>query len=214
MEIIAAVVLTDRQELWFAHPSLCSNTSAIADLLFECERLNIEVDRVLEGAGRAKDLLATKLLIYGVVVRLLSHLDGLIQASTRGIVDLHKRDVTHADDYYLRAALRYASFDYFLGMIYGFFVCLFLIVVGALIWIGFWLDVNFGKELIGCLIAGGVGAVVSVMSRMTFGELSLDYQAGRKLLTLFGAFRPRDDAWGCDVGTGIQWGSWDRSEFW
>jgi hypothetical protein len=43
---------------------------------------------------------------------------------------------------------------------------------------------------VGCLTAGAIGAVVSVLSRMTFGELALDYEAGRRLLTMLGAFRP------------------------
>jgi hypothetical protein len=37
---------------------------------------------------------------------------------------------------------------------------------------------------------GAVGAVVSVMSRMTFGKLSLDYEAGRWMLIVLGVFRP------------------------
>jgi hypothetical protein len=47
-----------------------------------------------------------------------------------------------------------------------------------------------GKTLVGCLTAGAIGAVVSVMSRMTFGELTLDYEAGRRILMMLGAFRP------------------------
>src|SRR6266487_3137351 len=40
------------------------------------------------------------------------------------------------------------------------------------------------------LIAGGIGAIVSVMSRMSFGGLVLEYEAGSLLLRLLGGFRP------------------------
>src|SRR6516162_6019356 len=37
-----------------------------------------------------------------------------------------------------------------------------------------------GRILIGCLIAGWLGAVVSVMSQISFGGLALDYEGGRR----------------------------------
>ena len=39
-------------------------------------------------------------------------------------------------------------------------------------------------------LAGGVGALISVMTRITSGKLALDRHAGRSVLTLAGAFRP------------------------
>ena len=64
-------------------------------------------------------------------------------------------------------------------MLLGIFACLLLIAIGHRAWVWLQVDVIPGKELVACLIAGAVGATVSVMSRMTFGELSLDYEAGR-----------------------------------
>jgi hypothetical protein len=188
--IISAAVLTDRNELWIIHPPIDVNVLPIADLLFECDRINVEADRILGGAGRLSDLQATKILIYSVVVKLLTLIDGPTPPLSRNILDLHWREVKHAHDYYLRAAERYAKFDYFRGMLIGILVCLVLIAVSATIWWQFGFDLDIGRALIGCLTAGGIGAVVSVMSRMTFGELSLDYEAGRRLLTMFGGFRP------------------------
>ena len=40
------------------------------------------------------------------------------------------------------------------------------------------------------LIAGGIGACVSVLQRMTSGTLELNFQAAGKMLKLFGALRP------------------------
>ncbi len=188
--IIAAAVLTARHELCIIHPAFDSKETAIADMLFECDRLNVESDRVLAGPGRSKDLQATKMLLYAVVVRLLSVLDPPMRPF-RTIVDLHRRELGKARDYYLRAAVRYAKFDYFLGMLIGVILCFGIIAISASVLVRYVPDLEAtGKTLVGCLTAGAIGAVVSVLSRMTFGDLELDYDAGRRILTMLGAFRP------------------------
>ncbi len=187
--VIAAAVLTDRQELWYYHPSLNADQALIWDLLFESERINIEAERVLP--KKSRDLQTIKGLIYAVYTKVLFRLDDdPTQAVDRAIVDLHMREVRHAREYYLRAAGRYAKFDYFLGMLAGVVVCLFLIIASAWIWMWLRFDHEIGNQMMSCLIAGSIGAIISVMSRMTFGELSLDYEADRRLLILFGGFRP------------------------
>jgi hypothetical protein len=188
--VTAAAVLTDRHQLWVIHPPLEPNVLPIADLLFECDRLNTEADRVLVGKERSTDLQTTKILIYGALVKSLALLDSQLGPAPKEIIELHKRELEQAAHYYLRAASRYAKFDYFVGMLVGIFVCLLVIALGALVWVLFGFDAYIGKILVGCLVAGGIGAVISVLSRMTFGELVLDYEAGRRLLTMFGGFRP------------------------
>ncbi len=193
--VIAAVVLSDRPELSFILPPLDAGIVpvAIADLLFECDRLNVEADRVLgRGPSRSRDLKTTQMLIYAAVVNLCNLIDCIDSekrpaSPSRSILDLHRREVRHAHDYYQRAAERLAKFDYFCGMLIGVAVCSALVAAGAWTLLGFGPD---GRILVSCLAAGGIGAVVSVMSRITFGELSLDYEAGRGLLFMFGAFRP------------------------
>jgi hypothetical protein len=190
--VLAAVVLTDRQELWIIPPPVIPQIQGVADLLFECDRLNLEADRVLVGKWRREDLPGTKTLIYTVVTKLLSVVDEVAETKGRpapGILELHAREVKYASDYYRRAAERHANFDYFLGMLIGSALCLTVITI---IWIllQFEIESTIGRTLISCLIAGAIGAVVSVMSRMTFGDLSLDCEAGRRLLTMLGGFRP------------------------
>jgi hypothetical protein len=191
----AAVVLTDRQELCIIPPPLPPQIHEIADLLFECDRLNFEADRVLVGKWRKKDLSDTKTMIYAVVTKLLSLVDDVAESKGRpppGILELHAREVKHASDYYRRAAERHAQFDYFLGMLIGSAVSAVGLTVIAFSWILLQFEIEFpiGRTLISCVAAGAIGAVISVMSRMTFGDLSLDYEAGRGLLIMLGGFRP------------------------
>lgn len=195
----AAAALTDRHELWFVDPPGFNSIPApIADLLFKCDRLKVEASRLLVGPEKSRDLQTTMLLTYTVLVKLLILLDeSPTQPPPRDIVDLHNRELGYANDYYLRAAERYAQFDYFRGMLIGVLVCVGLIAagvgliaLGALLWTQLGFELQTGKILVFCLMAGAIGAVVSVMSRMTFGELSLDYEAGRQPLWMLGAFRP------------------------
>jgi hypothetical protein len=163
-DVPAAAVLTDLNEFYNAPPPFNASTLEIADLLFECDRLNVEADRILSGTKRSSDLQTTKKLIYGVVVKLFTLVDGPTQPVSHELLDLHRREVTHANDYYLRAAERYAKCDYFNGMLFGTVICLGLIAISATYWWPFGFAPDVGKALIGCLAAGGIGAVVSVMS--------------------------------------------------
>ncbi len=186
---VAAAVLTDRLEFCAIYSTLDAKDAGIADMLLECDRLNVEADRVLAGAGRLNELQTTKTLIYAAVTRLLSLLDAE-SAPPRPILEVHRREVGNAKDYYLRAATRHAKFDYFLGMLIGGALSALVIAASASA-----LRYASGlgiirTTLIGCLTAGGVGAVISVMSRMTFGEFTVDYEAGRRILLMLGAFRP------------------------
>jgi hypothetical protein len=192
VRIIAAAVLTKRLEFWVTYPAPQQQEVGIAEILSECERLNVESDRVLAGPDRSQDLKTIKLLIYTVVSKLLSLFDTQTRPP-RAIMDLHWREVRQAQDYYLRAALRYAKVDYIWGMVFGVCGCAAFIAVSAFsTWAIF--NPNFtGGTLFSffwAAVAGSVGAIVSVMSRMTFGELTLDYEAGREILIMLGAFRP------------------------
>lgn len=77
-------------------------------------------------------------------------------------------------------------------MLIGIVACSILIPVGASIVIRTQLhfDSDAVKALAWYFVTSGLGAVVSVMSRITFGGLSLDYAAERRLLIMLGAFRP------------------------
>jgi hypothetical protein len=190
--VIAAAALTGTQELCLVPPPLSPEILPIAELLFECDRLSTEADRVLAPAERSQDLQATKRLTYGVVSKLLSLLDDPTGPPPRSVIDLHRREARHASDYYRRAADRYAKFDYFRGM-----MMMTGAVASVLVAAGAWAVTRFtpdfdagGYTFLGCLIAGGIGAVVSVMSRMTLRTLSLDYEAGGSVLAMLGAFRP------------------------
>jgi hypothetical protein len=68
--VIAAAALTaqqDRHELFVVSPSLDTDIIPIAEMIFECECLATESDRVLSGPKRLQDLNTTKTLTYEAI---------------------------------------------------------------------------------------------------------------------------------------------------
>jgi hypothetical protein len=95
-------------------------------------------------------------------------------------------EIANAEERLRIAAQRNAQTFYGRGMLIGAVV---IAVLCAALGIGFYVgDVpaEYGVALPG----GALGALVSVLQRMTSGSLQLDFNAGRRLLALYGAVRP------------------------
>jgi hypothetical protein len=104
-----------------------------------------------------------------------------------------KRELLHVEHYYDDAGNKTARLFYFFGMLSGVFL---LTAIGALIGLFVWLsgllasDRAAQRTVFVCLAAGGVGAVVSVLTRMTNEKFRLDYEIGRTNAFILGSFRP------------------------
>jgi hypothetical protein len=99
-------------------------------------------------------------------------------------------DIAQTEDICRRAVRRRALMAYFYGMLAGVAVFTALgvaigIALGRVDIAGFDLS-----EFITTFVAGAVGAIVSVMSRMSSGKLEIEYETRRSFLALLGGFRP------------------------
>jgi hypothetical protein len=84
------------------------------------------------------------------------------------------------------AAQRIAQGRYWQGTMVGaFMLFLFSLLLGLVFW---WRGTDAAYGI--ALPAGGIGAMVSVLQRMTSGKMVLDVDAGRDLIEAFGAIRP------------------------
>jgi hypothetical protein len=84
------------------------------------------------------------------------------------------------------AAQRIAQGRYWHGTMVGaFMLVLFSLLLGLVFW---WRGTDAAYGI--ALPAGGIGAMVSVLQRMTSRKLVLDVDAGRDLIEAFGAIRP------------------------
>jgi hypothetical protein len=92
-------------------------------------------------------------------------------------------ELASTEAYYLGSAERTARLEYLSGMLLGVpLAFLAAIVIYQLDWAP--------REMAICFAAGAVGALVSVMERLTAGKLNLNPEAGTATLRILGFIRP------------------------
>lgn len=95
-------------------------------------------------------------------------------------------ELTVARNRFRKAAQRGAQSRYWRGMVAGATIlAVICAILGAVFW-AFGVKAAYGVAL----PAGGLGAIVSVLQRMSSGKMKLDFTTGRDLLEVFGAVRP------------------------
>jgi hypothetical protein len=134
-------------------------------------------------------------LAFGVITSLLGTLDSrrapgfdpAAAAADPAEIECLERELARAERYYARSSQRTAQLEYFIGML---LLGLPLLVLGVAV-----IALVTGTDplvspLLASLLAGGVGAIVSVMNRMTSGSLVLVAESGKAIIRLLGAIRP------------------------
>lgn len=101
-------------------------------------------------------------------------------------IDVIAEDIARAEALLDTAAQRRAQLTYTTGMLVGAGI---VGIACLLIGLVFYLSETAAADGVG-LLAGALGAVVSVLQRMTSGSLRLDEHAGSSMLFRFGALRP------------------------
>jgi hypothetical protein len=94
-----------------------------------------------------------------------------------------EKELECTEAYFVQSAQRTARLEYLIGMIPG---LLLAALVASLIWI---LDL-VPRDLSIAFIGGALGALVSVMSRLTSGKLTLNHEYGKATLRILGGMRP------------------------
>jgi hypothetical protein len=130
-------------------------------------------------------------MIMGVITSLLGILDERRCDRHDVRLEAHEHDclegvIEQARGYYDRSAQRQAQVEYFVGMGVGL-----LALVASLLAIGKITGARFDTDaLLYTPLAGGLGAFVSVLARMTRGQLLLSYESGQAIMRLLGLIRP------------------------
>ena len=134
-------------------------------------------------------------LAFGVITSLLGTLDSrrapgfdpAAPSSDPAELECLEVELARAERYYARSSQRTAQLEYFIGMLLlG--LPLLIVAVGAAAIVTS-TDL-LSSPLLVSLLAGGVGAIVSVMNRMTSGGLVLVAESGKAIIRLLGAIRP------------------------
>lgn len=166
----------------------------IAELLHECDVLGIRVREVLRGTSQR---IAMQWL-YSVQEHALGFLerrDGRNEKVEAKFVDGQRAELARIEKYYLRTGSKAGRIVYVTGMLWsaGFIVAVCAVTAISLAATSHYLW-NGGKA--GFLLlstgAGTIGALVSVLSRMSSGDerFTVDFEVGRPLLRRLGLYKP------------------------
>jgi hypothetical protein len=158
------------------------------DQLRRCDDLKEQANEFLRGWGFS----ACIGKLYGMCTNLLALLDAAasnepgIETRYANAIERYASDIPKIDAYLHRSARTQGEFQYCLGMLVG--LALIAMVV-AVIWL-FLSQLNLLTSLLIACIAGSIGAVVSVMTRLSNGSLKVAYEQGIARVRVVGAFRP------------------------
>jgi hypothetical protein len=170
------------------------SSQPLVDLLHKCDDLAIQADEILRGTPR-RIALRSIYAIESDVLALLERTRGQPkEGEVENFAEEAARAVKAAADRYGDAADKVARLVYVSGMVVGFLLLAPLAALGGLlIWIFGALDLHAAgtQAFFACIAAGGLGAVVSVLSRMpSRKKFEIDPGVGRRALVFLGMVRP------------------------
>jgi hypothetical protein len=157
------------------------NAPEIARELHRCDELAVRARTVLTGVRR--------LICMQLVVASASHLLSMVDARAAH-ADVAKAEealaregeaLDRVEKYYCDAANGQAQIVYFAGMA--------IVAVALCVGAGVGLVVDWSSPL-AALVAGALGAVVSVIQRINAGKFQLEYDVGRPYAFFLGGLRP------------------------
>ena len=166
----------------------------IAELMHHCDTLAIKVSEVLRGTS---ERIAMQ-WIYSVQ----SHLLGFVERNAgrpdkvaiKDVVRSQTDELIEIERYYTRAATKAARIVYFWGMMIGTVVSAGVgLALAILIHQAGWFDepdTRTAQTFLVCFSAGTVGALVSVLMRMSSNKFRVDYEVGRSTIRRLGSFKP------------------------
>jgi hypothetical protein len=173
------------------------NVPRIADLLYQCDTLAIKVSTVLEGTP--------KRVAMQWILAVQSHLLGFIERSKgdkpddqelKELVEREEAELIQIEAYYHRTGEKMARQFYVIGMLMGIG---WLAALGGLLLWAFGVDLDWRidtdtRTFFACYAAGALGAVVSVLSRMSQKKTEkgfvVDHEIGKRGLHILGIYRP------------------------
>lgn len=153
----------------------------VASALHRCDELAVRANAVLTGV-RQRICLE---LVVSCAAHLLSLVDARAgsddEAKAATALDSERAEIGKVESYYREAANGQAQLIYFGGIAA---VTLVLAAVAVT-----WLTITWATP-VAALVAGAVGAVVSVIQRINSGTFELDYDVGRPYAFFLGGLRP------------------------
>jgi hypothetical protein len=157
------------------------------ELLFRCLRVHYHALEFLKPKPRKICMRMT----FNVITMLLGTLDTRAGNGGKASDFDHspedqrtiEKELESTEAYFLQSAQRTARLEYLIGMIPG-------LILAALVAVLIWNVTAVPQEFSIALVGGALGALVSVMSRLTAGKLTLNHEYGKATLRILGGMRP------------------------
>ena len=179
-------IMPDFVRLHWATDWSTRDLQELKKILFRCETLSVKVGEVLRDTS--------KRLAIQRLFNCISYVLGFAETSAANdpkavaeVIEVQTKELDAVEKYYTNAAGRSGQIIYLGGALLGVLVCLALAVVGAAFGV---FGGSSGPTGAVCFAAGSIGALVSVMSRMSSNKVSLDWEFGRDTLRTLGSLRP------------------------
>ena len=157
------------------------NSPDIACELHRCDELAVRAKTVLTGVRQRicmQLVMASAAHLLALVDARAAHAD---KSETTGALEHERAALAKAEAYYREAANGQAQMVYFSGMA--------VIAAAISIVAAVWLTIGWASP-VAALIAGAVGAVVSVIQRINNGKFTLEFDVGRPYAFFLGGLRP------------------------
>lgn len=180
--IRGGAVMTDRHNVYFmCDPQRHDN---LMKLLRRCDRLAEQSDELLRGWSRTQSLSRT----FAIATDVLAILERAAPPKAkvdRNQVRTESVALSEAEAFFDRASKTQGQFHYLAGMVLGAVAAAVLAVL-----VDKFVSRSGVGELLVTSIAGAVGAIVSVMTRIHQGNLRISLQQGLVTLWIVGGVRP------------------------
>jgi hypothetical protein len=179
----------DRIEMYTETERLVRMHPEVAQVLHRAEVQYVSVRNALRGLSQR--LLVNWLFVWMRDLMLVSipSVDGTVVPLTAEEIDEQSKELDRIEADYDQAASREAQIVYLGGMLSGVLaLCAITVPVGILLAASS-TPVNL-TTFFGCLIAGALGALVSVVTRMSADKFHVRHEVGRSYVQRVAAFRP------------------------
>jgi sulfite exporter TauE/SafE len=182
------LILPDVVRLHWATDWATKEQPKLMTLLYRCESIAVRVHEVLRDTSQRLAMQS----IFTVISFLLGFGETDRARNDRAVGEIERttgQELKLIESYYRRAAVRSGQIVYVGGMLLGMLPLGLLIVLALVLKLA---DSHNSAVRIGilCFAAGGVGALMSVMSRMNSGRVRVDWEFGKDTLRTLGALRP------------------------
>jgi hypothetical protein len=183
------LLLADSVRLHWATDWSTKEKPKLTKLLYDSESLAVRVQEVLRDTSRRVAMQS----LFNVISFLLGFAETERAANDRAVADVDRsvrERLAKIEDYYRKAAIRSGQITYVGGMLFGMVPMLPLGIVAAIA-IG---EADGHRSALGigilCFCVGAVGALMSVMSRLSSGTVRVDWEFGKDTLRTLGSLRP------------------------